>query len=55
MKCQDCGSEIGYEKVEVDIGQAKQIVDYCKKCGACYFMGSYRGNLSTYHNWEILE
>jgi len=53
-KCPKCGNE-DFDKVEVDIGQAYQIVDHCKKCNSCFFQGEYKGQLCFYLNWEIVS
>jgi len=52
--CPNCGNKL-FGRAAVDIGQAWQIVDYCRECGATFFHGEFRGHLKNYFDWKIIE
>jgi len=48
-KCPNCGKvspiETLFKKAEVDLGQAKQIVDYCEECNSVFLPQTKQYNL----------
>jgi len=53
MKCK-CGWTRFY-KAEIDIGQAKQIVDFCERCGTVYFDEEEKGHIYEYPKRVLLR
>lgn len=54
MKCPECGYK-EFDRIDIDIGQARQIVDHCLSCDSCFLKGKYKGKLQSYLDWKWVE